>query len=224
VKKLSPVLVLCGLASIPAAAFADAAATPDYTLTANVGLVSQYLYRGITQSAGNPAIQGGVDYTDKNGFYVGTWGSSISWISDNYGATTGADGLSPEKASASMEWDIYGGYRGSVGPFSYDVGVLQYWYPGRYGNLTSSQVRADTTELYAALSKDWLSLKGSCVVSKGLFGTNNADGSYYLDLTANYPVIDTLTLNAHVGYQKFEGSNGGVPNSDLYTFPTGNGA
>lgn len=214
-KKSAYALLFCSLASIPA--LADAVPPPDYTLTANVGLVSQYLYRGITQTARNPAIQGGADYINKNGFYAGTWASSISWIGDNYGATTGADGT-PEKASASMEWDFYGGYRDTVGPLGYEVGILQYWYPGRYSNLAASQVRADTTEIYGSLSKDWLSFKLSYVISKGLFGTNNADGSYYLDLSANYPITDTWTLNAHAGYQKYEGSNAGVSNSDLYSY------
>lgn len=217
-KKLTHALVLCGLSTASAGALADGTPAPDYTLTANVGLVSQYIYRGITQSAREPAIQGGFDYTNKNGFYAGTWASSISWVSDNYGAATGADGATPQKASASMEWDLYGGYRGSVGPLGYDVGVLEYYYPGRYSNLASGVVRPNTTEVYGALSKDWLSFKASYVVSTGLFGVDNADGSYYLDLSANYPIVDTWTLNAHVGYQKYEGSNGGTSNSSLYTY------
>ena len=213
-KKLAYALALAGLVSAPAmAADAPAAApAPTYTLTANAGIVSQYVYRGITQTARNPAIQGGFDFAHTNGFYVGTWGSNVSWISDNFiagGAT---------EASASMEWDIYGGYKGKAGPLDFDVGALQYYYPGRYTGLPAGMVKPNTTEIYGALSKDWLSAKFSYVVSSGLFGVDNANGSYYLDLSANYPIADTWTLNAHVGYQKYDGSNGGTSNSSLYTY------
>ena len=149
-------------AAIPALA-ADAAPAPAYTLTANVGLTSQYVYRGITQTAEKPAIQGGADFTHESGFYLGTWGSNISWFSD---AAPGN--------SVSMEWDIYGGYRKSIGDFGYDVGVLQYYYPGRY---TSGTTKPDTTEVYGAVSYKWLTGKVSYVVSNALFGVAKADGS-----------------------------------------------
>jgi uncharacterized protein (TIGR02001 family) len=216
-KKLPYLLILSGLISAPvfAADAAPAAApAPDYTLTANVGIVSQYIYRGITQTARNPAIQGGIDFSHSSGFYVGTWGSSISWIGDNYkdfGAT---------QASAGMEWDIYGGYKGTAGPLAYDVGILQYYYPGSYSGLPAGLVKPNTTEVYGALSKDWLSFKVSYVVSNGLFGVDNADGSYYADLSANYPIADTWTLNAHIGYQKYTGTacSTCADNNSLYSY------
>ncbi|HYP68099.1 MAG TPA: TorF family putative porin [Thiobacillaceae bacterium] len=223
-------LLVVGLVCAPALAQADdtpapaapaAAPAPDYTLTANVSIVSQYIYRGLTQSDRNPAIQGGFDFSHKSGFYLGTWGSSISWVSDNYekgGLTT--DGTAP---SAGMEWDFYGGYKGSAGDIGYDVGALQYYYPGNYPPLALGVEKPDTTEIYGALSYKWLSGKASYVVSKGLFGVGDARGSYYLDLSANYPIADTWTINAHVGYQKYTGTNAslvgtGESNSDLYTY------
>jgi len=204
-------------ATAPTAAPA-AAPAPDYTLTANVGIVSQYIYRGLTQSSSNPAIQGGFDFSHKSGFYLGTWGSSISWVSDNYekGGLT-ADGSAP---AAGMEWDFYGGYKNSVGDIGYDVGVLQYYYPGDYPSLNPGVKKPDTTEIYGALSYKWLTGKASYVVSNGLFGVDDAQGSYYLDLSANYPIADTWTINAHIGYQKYEGTAvaGGPSNDSLYTY------
>lgn len=185
-------------AAIPALA-ADAAPAPAYTLTANVGLTSQYVYRGITQTAEKPAIQGGADFTHESGLYLGTWGSNISWFSD---AAPGN--------SVSMEWDIYAGYRKSIGDFGYDVGVLQYYYPGRY---TAGTTKPDTTEVYGAVSYKWLTGKVSYVVSNALFGVAKADGSYYLDLSANVPVADTWTVNAHVGRQKYDGTG-----NDIYSY------
>ena len=69
-------------AQTPPPAAAAPAPEPDWTFTGNVGLYSQYVFRGISQSRLHPALQGGVDYSHKSGFYVGTWASNISWLSD----------------------------------------------------------------------------------------------------------------------------------------------
>ncbi|ARU32660.1 hypothetical protein CAP31_13850 [Sulfuriferula sp. AH1] len=207
-------ILTIALACVTAPVFAADAPAPDYTLSANVSLTSQYVYRGITQTASKPAIQGGFDFSHSSGFYAGTWASSISWFSDN---VTNQDGT---KNSVSMEWDMYGGYKNTVGDIGYDVGVLQYYYPGHYGVLPVGTVKPDTTELYGALSYKWLTGKVSYVVSNGLFGVNDASGSYYLDLSANIPVVDTWTINAHVGNQYFAGTAvaGGASNDSLYSY------
>jgi uncharacterized protein (TIGR02001 family) len=213
-KRLS--LLIVGLVCAPALAHAEDTAAapapaPDYTLSANVGIFSQYIYRGLTQTAREPAIQGGFDFSHKSGFYLGTWGSNISWFGD----VNAANG----KNNPSMEWDIYGGYKGSAGDIGYDVGALQYWYPGRYGSLPAGTVKPNTTEIYGALSYKWLSGKASYVVSDGLFGVDDARGSYYLDLSANYPIADTWALIAHVGYQKYKGNAvPGFDNDDFYSY------
>jgi uncharacterized protein (TIGR02001 family) len=106
-----------------------------------------------------------------------------------------------------------------VGDIGYDVGLLQYYYPGRYSNLAPGTVKPNTTEVYGALSYKWLSGKASYVVSNGLFGVDDGQGSYYLDLSANYPIVDTWTLNAHVGYQKYSGNAvPGFSNDDYYSY------
>jgi uncharacterized protein (TIGR02001 family) len=121
-------------AAAPAAAAAE---TPAYTLAYNVGLYSQYIFRGLTQTAGHPAIQGGVDYTHSSGFYLGTWASNISWTEDEH-----------LFKNSSLELDLYGGYRGALKDVSYDVGLLQYVYPG---TPIKGQIRAETTEVYGSL-------------------------------------------------------------------------
>ena len=75
------------LAQTPAPAATPPAAEPakpepDWTFTSNIGLYSQYVFRGISQTDEKPAVQGGFDLGHKSGFYVGTWASNISWISD----------------------------------------------------------------------------------------------------------------------------------------------
>ncbi|WP_343720338.1 TorF family putative porin, partial [Achromobacter dolens] len=111
---------------------------PEYSLTANVTLASQYRYRGLMQTNNQPAIQGGFDFTHASGLYLGNWNSSISWLND-----------SNSKVSAPVEMDFYGGYKGNLAPdVPFDLGVLQYYYPGDY---PSGYTSPDTTELYAGL-------------------------------------------------------------------------
>src|SRR5712691_8225367 len=70
-------------------------------LSFNASLTTDYRYRGISQTRLQPALQGGADYAFPNGFYVGTWASTIKWIKDFGGG-------------ANIEWDIYGGYKGEI--------------------------------------------------------------------------------------------------------------
>jgi uncharacterized protein (TIGR02001 family) len=180
----------------PALALAQTAPAPAPSpLTGNVGLFSQYIFRGLQQTGGKPALQGGVDYAHSSGFYLGTWMSNISWLSDFGGYT-----------QSSLEWDFYGGYKGSfAGDFGYDVGLLQYYYPGRR---LGGTVNANTTEAYGALSWKWISAKFSYSITDRTFGVQDSFGTYYLDLTANFPVTDKLNLVAHYGIQKFTGNGG----------------
>lgn len=184
---------------------ADAAAeTPAYTIAYNVGLYSQYIFRGLTQTANKPAIQGGVDFTHSTGFYAGAWGSNVSWLEDAKAATgAGYD-------NSSLELDLYGGYRGAVKEVSYDVGLLQYVYPG---TPVGGYARAETTEVYGSLGYKWVTAKLSVAVSDKVFANRNASGTYYADITANYPVTDTITVTAHVGRQEYSGSG-----NDLYSY------
>ncbi len=172
------------------AAPAAAPATPEHTLTANAGIFSEYIFRGISQTAGKPALQGGFDYAHSSGFYLGTWGSSISWLQD-FGAYT----------RSSLEWDFYGGYKGTFADdFSYDVGVLYYYYPG---SANPGVTKADTFEGYVGLGWKFLSAKLSYNF-KDYFGAKpdgkGSDGTWYLDLSAAYPLGDSgVTLSAHYG-------------------------
>jgi uncharacterized protein (TIGR02001 family) len=196
-------LVAATVAATLAPSVAAAADASPHTITGNVGLFSQYIFRGLTQTDTEPALQGGFDYAHSGGFYAGTWGSNVSWIRDFGGAYTGG---------ASLELDIYGGYKGSIGNtgLGYDVGLLYYWYPG---TKAAGVTKADTLEVYGALSWKWLSAKFSYAISDEVFGVANADGTYYLDFTATYPIPNSkLTLIAHYGMQEFSGSTGTFDN------------
>ena len=204
--KLTDSLILAGLTGLSAvgAYAADAPATPEHAFTGNVGLFSQYVYRGITQTNEKPALQGGFDYANAGGLYLGVWGSNISWISDP-----------GNNASASLELDTYFGYKNSfAGDFNYDLGFLRYNYPGSY---PSGFVKPDTNEIYAQLGYKWITAKYSYSLGD-TFGVANARGSNYFDLSANFDVAEKLTLGLHAGKQAYKGENNGVSNDSLYTY------
>ena len=108
--------------------------------------------------------------------------------------------------------DFYGGYKGEIAKdFGYDVGMLQYYYPQK-----NKSINFDTTEIYGALTYMFMSLKYSHTVSNDYFGfgkgfeasiplTYRPSGrnTGYLDFSANYPLVDKLTLNAHLGYTRY---------------------
>ena len=81
--KLKSKLLLAVLATSSAAFAQTAPAAPESAIAYNVGVVSEYRYRGQAKTKGDPALQGGVDYTGANGFYAGAWGSTIKWIKLN---------------------------------------------------------------------------------------------------------------------------------------------
>lgn len=179
----------------PAAPPAPAAAEapPPSPFSVNAGVASSYIYRGLNQSRFKPALQIGADYAPSEGFYAGTWASSIKWLKD-FGVSNG-----------QVEWDFYGGYKKAFGDFTLDVGGLQYYYPG---TTYSGATNPDTTELYVAGTYKVLTLKYSHVVSKAIFAIPNARGSSYVELNAAIPLIpDKLNLNLHAGRQTIKHSS-----------------
>jgi uncharacterized protein (TIGR02001 family) len=172
-------------AALPGLANAQAAAASPHTLTGNMAIVSDYRFRGISQTFGQPAIQGGIDYSHASGFYLGNWNSNVSGQSFYDG---------------TIEMDFYGGFKKAFGDFGFDVGLLQYYYPGA----ASGGTKYDTLEAYIAGSWKWLTLKYSLTMTDW-FGvksaTSDSEGSGYLELNASYEIAPKLTLVAHLGQQ-----------------------
>ena len=221
------VALLTGLSSISAFAEEAAAEAPEVSpITANVTVVNDYRYRGISQSNFKPAIQGGFDYAHESGLYIGNWNSSISWVGDNAYINTG------KSVSAPIEMDFYAGIKKElIGEgFASDLGVLQYYYPTSGLTTTANMVNPNTTEIYVAQNFTFGPVTGFGKVSYAvstLFGNVNSSGSYYPDLTLNYDTgMFGIALNGHVGYQYVAGNQanagsytGGTPsNNTLYTY------
>lgn len=198
-KKLVSALALGGLATASLPVLAED--TPASSLSGNIGLTSDYVFRGVSQTQGGPAIQGGFDYAHSSGLYVGTWASNVAWVSTDDGA-----GNKFFKDNNSMEIDLYGGYRGAAGDLGYDVGVITYYYPGDQIATGAGGTDPDTTEVYVGLSWKFLSAKYSHTVSDRFVGWSTSTGgktrgSYYIEMNANYDLGNGWGVLAHVGYQ-----------------------
>lgn len=174
------------------AAYAEEHAAEANPLTFNVGAVSEYRYRDLSQSAVKPALQGGADFELGHGAYVGTWLSSINWIHD-------ADPKG--QAKGPVEMDIYGGFKGALtDAVAYDIGLLEYYYPSNTLNTVPGAVNANTLEAYLALTASNFTAKISDSTTN-LFGTVNSKGSTYLDLSYAADLGEGLSLVPHYGNQ-----------------------
>jgi len=192
-------------------AAAEVAAKPEssWTATSNIGFVSDYYVRGISDNWHKPATQGGFDIAHSSGFFAGVWGSNVS-------PSTFQD--------ATIQLDVYGGYSGSIlatEGLGYSLGAIGYFYSGgsweKYNYLgvpdqTPNGDRWDTYEANAALSYKLISARASVTLGDW-FGAEKATGwdgvtnvTNYLELNAAYPIPwSGLTLIGHVGYLNVAG-------------------
>ena len=195
--KISKIAFAVSALALSGAAMAQAKAPePDYTLSYNVGVVTDYRFRGITQTNYKPALQAGVDFAHKSGLYLGTWLSNVSWVQQFNGATQG-----------SLEWDLYGGYKGEItSGLGFDVGLISYQYPGNnsgapgtpgFGPFTSN---ASTSEFYLGLTYGPVTLKMNQSLGDFL-GFAGSSGSRYWDLSATFDLGNGFSIVPHVGNQ-----------------------
>lgn len=236
-------LLLAGLLSmgtaLPATVMAEEAApaaaaapAPDWTFPASISFVSDYIFRGQSQTWGKPAVQVSIEADHKSGFYAGFAGSNVSdqWL-----------------PGANLETDFWAGFRGALpgaaSDIGFDVGGIYYYYPG--ANWSDSQFSApvmnkdnslNTFEVYASLSYKWLSLKAGRTLTeywgwntnnspalghyKGdptVFGfngdanagvTGNTNGSYFYEANAAYEVFPSWTISGQLGHQVVAESKG----------------
>ena len=168
-------LAALGLMTVPTFAMAEEAA-PEWSF--NAGVVSDYVYRGFSQSDGDAAVQGGVDFTYGQ-FYAGTWASTVEF----------GDGT-------DAEWDFYAGLTGSVGGLDYDVGATYFTYLGAPDGSDYNLI-----EFKAGLSKtvEAFTIGGSIFYSPDFFGVD--EEATYIEASLGYEVNDKWSLSAGVGRQ-----------------------
>lgn len=157
------------------------------SLAGSLTFTTDYRFRGVSQTFGDPALQGGAEFTMPSNFYLGTWASVVD--KEFYANTRG------------LEWDLYAGYKRQLRDgVVVDIGLLQYLFP--------SESRYSTLEAYAGIGHEWLSFRYYHSLSNRFFGVAGARGSQYYDLTANYPLGNGLHAVGHYGIQRIH-DNGG---------------
>jgi len=147
-------------------------------VSGNLGVVSQYLFRGVYENEGT-TVQGGLDYAHESGFYAGYWGSSLG-----YGEPGGVNGF---------ENDMYVGFSGKAGDISYDVGLLYFYY----NNVDD----ADTPELYASVGFGPVSVGMAYLLDDVVWG-NQGDIYWSLDYETNLP--SDFSFSATAGFYTYE--------------------
>lgn len=161
-------------------------------VTGNVGVVSDYLARGLDQTGGVTAF-GGIDYAHPSGAYVGSLFSNVKWF----------DKTGDGNNDASYEWDFYAGYAGKLGALGYDVGVLNIGYPDAN--------KYNTTELYAGLNSSFDELTYPTTLSAKVYYSpdrnaylpnpkNQDEAGWYSTAQADIQLKQGLTLTPQVGY------------------------
>lgn len=152
----------------------------------NVTVTTDYVFRGISQTDRDPAMQGSLDYNHESGFYAGLWGSNVSFLEGN-----------------SVELDYYAGFGGDLtGGVAYDVGAVYYDYPG--GNLGPGEPDPEYYEIYAGLSGD----VGPATVTGIIWYSPDyyyeTGDAFYYELGAEFGLPADYGLNVHVGYQTID--------------------
>lgn len=180
---------------------------PAWTDTGNVSVVSDYLFRGISQTQAKPTAQANLDFTHASGFYVGLFGSGVSHAAYNNGS--------------GAEVDLYGGYRAAVSADStLDAGVVTYWFPGAHYAAGGKDIKYHSQDAKLAWNLGAFNLTGWVTLSKYWFGFTtdpysgkqvDSRGSLYGEVNWNPELAPGLVLNLHGGRQQ-------VRNLGMYNF------
>ena len=176
--KMKKIIMLCGAALLGVSSLAQA------EFTANIGVTSNYLWRGVTQTSDGAAISGGVDWAHESGAYAGTWVSNIDW-----GIGNGA------------EVDFYGGFANELGDFGYDVGMIYYYYPD------SDYSGSDFSEIFFNGSWKWLEAGLAYTMwGDADSGAPWSSGDMYYHLGASFDVAESWSVGVTGGYYDFDTS------------------
>lgn len=162
---------------LAALGLAAAAGAANAGVSSTVTLTNDYDFRGITQTAQDPALQASLDFATDSGWYIGAWGSNVDF----------------GPADVDLEIDLYTGFSGtSEGGLGYDAGIIYYAYP--------DESDFDYLEIYGSLSYSWF--KGKLWYSND-FGGDSTSGdtpAYYLEGNATVPLPNNFSVLGHVGY------------------------
>lgn len=150
-------------------------------ISGNVTLTTDYVFRGVTQTDHNAAIQGGLDF-ELDGFYAGTWASNVDF----------GDGT-------TMELDAYAGFTSSAGGFDFDWGAIYYAYPGSPDDAGEQ----DFFEFYGGVSREFEGFGLSAKLSYSPDFYLETGQAWYAEIGAEVPLGDVFAVSAHAGASRF---------------------
>lgn len=163
--------------------------------TGNIGIVSDYIFRGISQTKEKPTLQGGIDYAHPDGFYLGVWGSNIDF------------GDGDDEDHAHVEIDGYAGYTYTIDKWVLDGRFIYYTYPGEKSELDYNYYEINSNVTY---DFDVTKLTGSIYYTPDNFAESGV-GIYY-SLGATVPLANGFGLNGKIGHQTVDDAERfGVP-------------
>ena len=153
-------------------------------VSANIGVTSNYIYRGVTQTTDGVAVSGGLDYALESGFYAGTWASNVDF----------------GPGSEAVEIDLYGGYSGEFGgELGYDVGYIYYAYP----DLADSNFG----EIYGSLSYQAFTAGINFTTNSEVSDTGTeafVEGDIYYYISAGFELENDWSVGGTIGYTDFD--------------------
>ena len=189
------------LAAASGAGVAQAQEATPTTVSFNVAVVSDYVFRGISQTDKQPTVQGGVDVTH-GVFYAGAWASGVDF------------GLDEE-----MELDFYAGVKPVLGPVTLDLGVIWYSYPGLDGSAHGDYLEAKAG---ASMSPMENLTVGATLFYSPEFTFTDGESAYYGEVSAAYNFTPNFVVSGALGYQDVQASDyyfdfGDGDSTDNYT-------
>jgi uncharacterized protein (TIGR02001 family) len=155
-------------------------------LTANVGVTSNYVFRGETQTDDGIAVQGGLDFTHSSGLYAGIWGSNVE---------------NPSNNDKGFEFDLYAGYNFKVNDkVAFDIGFITYQYTS-VPTCTVNTIFCESDEVFVGASFHGFS-------ATYYNGNPDAGNDYaYIDLKYTLALPQDFNVHVHYGYKDVDGGN-----------------
>jgi uncharacterized protein (TIGR02001 family) len=170
------------LAAALGVALAPVAQTAHAEVSANIGVTSNYIWRGVTQTNEDPAVSGGIDYAHDSGFYVGTWTSNVDF--------------------ADYEWDIYGGYGGNLtDDVSFDINTIYYAYDDACGDCNFWEIGGSLSFSFFTAGLQYT------VDGEADEDLPFSDSDLYYYASASFDIAPTWTLGLTLGHYDFDADN-----------------
>lgn len=165
------------ISTLLSAALLSQVASATDSITSNIGITNNYIWRGVTQSDDHFSLSGGADYQDNSGLYIGAWAATVDFDDDT-----------------NIEYDFYTGYQKQINNVDFDFGYIYYGYQG--------EEYLDFSEVYIRTSFEKFTLAVSTLLDSDAGG--DFTDSTYFEASYSYALPQQITMNIHAGHYSFK--------------------